>query len=125
MKGRFSAISQQSASLLCFVPKVMNDISGVEEKIKLLGRTYANDLPNPLTLSTDIRMWQMKWATCDAAVRLTHHPLLSMNVTQMFSRIFTVFYGLHVRYQSPLLKMSVATAQLQAFEDIPSNYLGN
>eukprot|EP00117_Sycon_ciliatum_P001476 scpid93658/ scgid7126/ 52 kDa repressor of the inhibitor of the protein kinase; 58 kDa interferon-induced protein kinase-interacting protein; Death-associated protein 4; THAP domain-containing protein 0 len=69
MNERFSGTCDQVAGLLCIVPKVMEETGEVEERIKALGATYGDDLPNPLTFSADIRKWRRRWAQSDAASR--------------------------------------------------------
>ena len=69
MKERFSGTSSQVSSLLCLVPKVMESSTDTEETFKQLGKTYASHLPNPLTLSTDVRKWKMKWEKTSAEER--------------------------------------------------------
>ena len=72
MKARFNSTATAASQRLSLVPEVLVEQEDPTTKIAQLGEIYAADLPNPTTLSTDIRKWRRKW---DSTVPLPNTPI--------------------------------------------------
>ena len=75
MKARFNSTATAASQVLSLVPEVLVEQEDPTTKIAQLGEIYAADLPNPTTLSTDIRKWRRKW---DSTVPLPNTPIAAL-----------------------------------------------
>ena len=75
MKARFNSTATAASQALSLLPEVLVEQEDPTTKIAQLGEIYAADLPNPTTLSTDIRKWRRKW---DSTVPLPNTPIAAL-----------------------------------------------